>query len=324
MSLLTPERRVSGTILQQRRYSRVLDAPVVQHTSRGPTVRVDNTISSTESGVTHDKGVHGRTLSPEALRFGNLVAQATVVVLVSTGMLFNLVGYSGLLSLFHLFGFVLLYTAVFAISCGLFIWWRRTQNQANCDLGVKRTLALYGLCTLLDLVALLITRHTGFAPAQYLAGQATYFLLLASSLLVAVSQVGRRGGGIGAVFARESITFVGLAVTLNFSANCLFDRVLPSVLLPQLVYVSALAGLTLCQTDKQFGLLSFGRPAPLQALHPSRDRSSVSSARYLSNTPGRKISVASGSLDGDSSTQSLRPGRHSISSTGSMVSIRSE
>ena len=324
MSLLTPERRVSGTILLQRRYSRVLDAPVVHHTARGPAVRVDEAVDSTEGAGTQEGGSHGRVLSPEARRFGNLLAQGTVAGVVFAGVMFNLIGYSGLLSLFHLFGFALTYSGMFVVCCGLFVWWRRSQCPSHCDLGPTRTLTLYVLCTVLDMAALLLTRHPAIVALTMFPSQMAYFLLLGTSLLVVVALVAQRGG-LGAVFARDSLVFVALVVVLHFSTSCLFHQVLPAVLLPQLVYVSVLAGLTLCETNQQFGFLSLSKlRQQLQQQQLTRDRLSVSSVNNFKYaiTPGRKFSVTTNvSVDGDSS-QSLRPGRHSVSSTGSTVSFK--
>nr|BAA34309.1 EFPDE3 [Ephydatia fluviatilis] len=170
------------------------------------------------------------------------------------------------------------------------------------------------------MAALLFTRHPAIVALTIFPSQVAYLLLLGTSLLVVVTLVAQRGG-LGAVFARESLTFVALVEVLHFSTTGLFHRVLPAILLPQLVYVSVVAGLTLCETNRQFGFLSLNKlRQQLLQEQPARDRLSVNSVNFkYAATPGRKISVASGSADGESSMQSLRPGRHSVSSTGSMM-----
>ena len=315
MTTLTPERRHSPTnVAFQRRYSRVYEQPVVEKTAKGLTVRVDDDTYSETSSIPTDGS--GKVLNPEASLLGNLLAKVGVASLAILGVVVSILGSTPLLAASQLFGFIFLLLTTFAICCGLYLWWGSWHHRAVV-LDVNKVLVIYAICSSSDILARLMCAFTRVPVTENLPFEASYFLLLGALLYFEFSFFAH-GDGLNAMFAKETNIFVGLTLMLNLSAICLFGPILPSFILPQLIYTSALLGLTLSLMGHKFPHLS--PSAFYWALsHQQAFRKGAIIARVGGggNNMGRKMSTSSMA----STNSSVRPrSSYSFSSLATMGS----
>ena len=259
MATLTPERRPSlEGALQfncQRRYSRVYDQPIVQKTLKGYSVHVEDDTHSELPHAASDG--QGKILNPEASWFGSLICKIALVSLIVLGLVISAVGNSLLLVVFQLVGFILVFVAVFLTCSGLYLWWA-SWNHRSIDFSVRRVLILFGMCSASNVIAwvlMTLALWSEIPLAESLPLEASYIILLGTLLLVNVSFFVHRKG-LNAMFSNETCTFVGLTLVLDFSSRCVFGHILPQVILPHIVYTSALFGLTLSLMGHRFPHLS--------------------------------------------------------------------
>lgn len=309
MTTLTPERRPStGSVTFQRRYSRAYEQPIVHHTSKGPTVRVDEDTHSESSLSASDST--GKVLNPEGRRLESLLAKCGVGGLTLLGVIASLFGQAPLLALSQIFGFVLVLLATFFACCGLYLWWG-VRHHEHVQLDVKKVLILYGICTSSDILAQLLTTITQLPIPESVPLDVGCFIFFGTLLLIQFAVLAHRNG-LNGMFSHEANVFVGMTLLLNFSAKCTFGQILPALVLPQLVFMSALMGLTLTLLRDKLPRPSLSvllwaltkhEPVPHGSLRPKR-------------LSGRKMSSSSiGSL------VSSRPTRNSFSSLSSMTSL---
>ena len=256
----TPERRNStgnniiGLVFgSQRRYSRAYDQPVVQQTSKGPIVRVESEDNQSEaSGFTTSTtlGGDGQVLNPEATNLSNYVAQACLCLFIVVGALVGVGGRELLVGASQIFGFMFLFLCSFVICSGLFLWWG-TWNKDTINLNVRKVMVVYTICTTSDLLGRLITMYAAIPAADSLPFNTSYYIFLATLLFANFALFAHRDG-LNGMFSTEACLFVALSCILNFTSWCLFGDIVPTLLLPQLVYISLLMGLTLSLVGDRF------------------------------------------------------------------------
>ena len=305
MASLTPERTPStGSVVVQRRFSRILQAPVVQSTPGGPAIHVEGDETADPGGTAKDSS--GRILNPEAMTFGALVAKTIAASLAALAFAAFLGGEAFLLAASQLFGFALLLVVTFTACTGLYLWWGAAYHHAT-NLTVRRVLMVYLACSCSDIAARWITAYAQFPNVGRLPTiDAGYFVVLTTLLFTSFSLVAHRGG-LNAAFSQESSVFVGLTLLLNVVATALFAPSLSVLYPPQLVYVSTLLGLTLSLLGDRFPRFS---PSSVYWLLTHRDRLRHSSLR----PGGGRVSIGS-------STQSSKPPRTPLSSVSSLTSV---
>lgn len=254
----TPERRNSvgnaGLVFgSQRRYSRVYDQPIVQHTSKGPVVRVESEDNQSEASAATNTS-DGQILNPEASKFSNYVAEGGLGLFILVGLLVGLGGRDFLVGASQLFGFMFLFLLAFVVCSGLYLWWG-AWNKDSINLNVKKVLVIYSICTFSDLVGRLITTYAAIPAADSLPFNTSYYIFLATLLFANFALFAHRDG-LNGMFSQEAVLFVALSCVLNFTSWCLFGDVVPGVVLPQLVYTGVLMGLTLSLVGYRFPHLS--------------------------------------------------------------------
>lgn len=315
----TPERRNStgnggGLVFgSQRRYSRAYDQPIVQQTSKGPIVRVESEDTQSEASAMTGTS-DGQVLNPEASSFSTYLAQVCLAVFVVVGALAGLGGRELLVGASQLFGFMFLFLCSFVVCSGLFMWWG-VWNKNTINLNVKKVIIVYSICTTSDLIGRLVTTYASIPAADSLPFNTSYYVFLATLLFATFALFAHRDG-LNGMFSQEVCLFVGLSCTLNFTSWCLFGDIVPGVLLPQLVYMSIMMGLTLSLVGYRFPHISLSaiywaltNPSALQRSHRR-----VSSLRP-STLSTRKMSALSDVSSG------IRPKTNSHSSMSSMFSM---
>lgn len=298
----TPERRNSaGNIVglvfgSQRRYSRAYDQPIVQQTSKGPIVRVESEDNQSEvSGMTSTT-IDGQVLNPEATNIGHYLAQACLCLFIVVGVLVGVGGRELLVGASQVFGFMFLFLCSFIVCSGLFLWWG-AWNKNSIDLNVKKIMVVYTICTTSDLLGRLITMYAAIPAADSLPFNTSYYIFLATLLFANFALFAHRDG-LNGMFSQEACLFVALSCILNFTSWCLFGDVVPTLLLPQLVYISILMGLTLSLVGDRFPHVSL-------------------SAVYWA------LSNPSANLRGQRRGSGLRPSTHSTRKTSTISDVSS-
>lgn len=317
----TPERRnsagnnIMGLVFgSQRRYSRAYDQPIVQQTSKGPIVRVESEDNQSEasSGMISGHG-DGQVLNPEATNLGNYLAQACLFVFIVVGALVGVGGRELLVGASQVFGFMFLFLCSFVVCSGLFLWWG-TWNKDAINLNVKKVMVVYTICTTSDLLGRLITMYAAIPAADSLPFNTSYYIFLATLLFANFALFAHRDG-LNGMFSTEACLFVALSCILNFTSWCLFGDIVPTLLLPQLVYTSLLMGLTLSLVGDRFPHVSLS--AVYWAL-------SNPSAHLRGNRRGSTLHTSAHSLRKTSTisdvSSSMRQ-KTSHSSLSSMISI---
>lgn len=263
-------------IISQRRLSRAYDQPIVLHTSKGAVVRPDSDSSPPES-------CSASGVDPLACRFevlGGMVAKGALGSLTFFGALVSLLGRTSLEPISQFFGFMLLLFLTFLACTGSLFWWGSTSGS-KVDLTVRKVFNIYVLCVASDILARLISVFTAIPPTSSIPVDISYLIILATLLLFIFSLFIHKEG-LNAMFAQETIFFVVCTMVLNFSTTCLFCDILPHFMLPHLVYVGVLLGLSLSLVGYQFPKFSLSRvykalnqpePPPYVALAVSGDNS---------------------------------------------------
>ena len=262
----TPERRSSIENIcfrNQRRYSKAYDQPLVEHTAKGPLVRVETVneedAASSSQATSPAAGHGGMTLNPEGSRMGVRMAKGGVTAVALVGIGTALLGRAPLMAASQLFGFIFMFLATFSVCSGLFLWWG-SWGRDHVHLGVRKVLGLYAMCCVSDAFVCLVISYTELRipiAETLLLDHAGYFLLLTAILFLGFALFAHRDG-LNAMFSQEVYLFVGTVMVLNFSATCIFNQLLPSLLLSQFVYVSLLFGLTLSLLGDRYPQLSLG------------------------------------------------------------------
>ena len=300
-----------SNLATQRRYSRVYDQPILQHTSKGPMVRVetDDAHSESSTGLTSDE--YGKMLNPEAYTFGSVLAKVALTVLILLGLVTSCAGRTFLMAVSQLFGFTFIFTVTFVVCSGLYLWWG-AWNGNTVQLSVKKVITLYVICCSCDFLARALASFASIPVADSLPIAGSYFIFLLTNLFVTFSLFAHKDG-LNAMFSKETSMFVGLTLLLNFSSTCLFGEIIPSILLSQLVYGGILLGLSLSLMAHRFPHLSLSAVYRVFNQHESSYRNS------LAPPTGRRLSKTSmGSMG--SAVPSARS-RASLSSISSLLSL---
>ncbi len=239
-------------IVFQRRYSRAYDKPVVQNTSKGLVVREaeENSSHKSPSAI---MDTTGRSMNA----LGGYVAKVTLGGLTLAGVLASLCGKASLEALSQLFGFLVMFLGIFIACVGCFYWWG-TTNKLNIHLSVRKVVSIYCLGICGDTVSRLISIFTAVPPTSPIPADASYFISLATILLFGFSLLVHRDG-LNAMFSQESVLFVACTMALNFSATCLFRNLLPLFLIPHVVYVGLMLGMSFSLVNYRFPSLSLSR-----------------------------------------------------------------
>jgi hypothetical protein len=239
----------NGIIAQSRRLSRAYDQPIVHHTSRGTVVRQDIDRGTPESGAS---GVAESLARFEAV--GGAMAKGTLVSLMAFGALVSLIGRASLEPVSQMFGFMLMLFVTFLACTWSFFWWGGTGGS-KVGLTAKKVLQIYLLCISSDILARTISVFTAIPATSNIPEDASYYMSLSTLLLFVFSLIIHEDG-LNASFSRETVIFVVFTMVLNFSSTCLFRDILPHFLLPHLVYVGVLLGLSLSLVRNRFPKLS--------------------------------------------------------------------
>jgi hypothetical protein len=294
----------------QRRYSRAYDQPIVQQTSKGPIVRVESEDNQSEASSARGAG-DGQILNPEATNLSNYLAQACLCLFIVVGALVGVGGRELLVGASQVFGFMFLFLCSFVVCSGLFLWWG-TWNKDAISLNVRKVVVVYTICTTSDLLGRLITMYAAIPAADSLPFNTSYYIFLATLLFANFALFAHRDG-LNGMFSTEACLFVALSCVLNFTSWCLFGDVVPTLLLPQLVYTSLLMGLTLSLVGDRFPHVSLS--AVYWALsNPSSRGHRRASTLHPSTHSLRKTSTIS-----DVSSSMRQKTSHS--SLSSMISI---
>lgn len=242
----------NGLVFQQRRFSRAYDQPIVQNTSKGMVVRPDAQNTMHSSQFTGATATDPWRSGMEAL--GGLTAKMTLGSLALAGALVTVCGKDSLQFVSQLFGFMLMLVVAFLACVGCFYWWSGCCRK-NIVLSVKKVAVIYLLCIISDALARLISVFTAVPPSSSIPTDASYFISLATILLFVFSLLVHREG-LKAMFSRESVLFVVCMLVLNFSIARLFEDFLPHFLLPQVIHVGLLLGLSLSLAGYKFPNIS--------------------------------------------------------------------
>lgn len=315
----TPERRNSagnnivGLVFgSQRRYSRAYDQPIVQQTSKGPIVRVETEDNQSEASIMTGTS-DGQLLHPEATNLDNYLAHACLGLFIVVGALVGVGGREILVGASQVFGFMFLFLCAFVVCSGLYLWWG-AWNRDTVNLNVKKVVIVYTICTMSDLVGRLVTTYAAIPAADSLPFNTSYYIILATLLFANFALFAHRDG-LNGMFSQEACLFVALSCILNFTSWCLFGDLVPAYLLPQLVYIGLLMGLTLSLVRHRFPHVSIS--AVYWALsNPSahlRGQRRGSTLHPSPHTPRRTSATSDVS-------SSIRP-KTSHSSLSSMISI---
>ena len=320
--MATPNSYDQNGLLSQRRLSRAYDQPIVQHTSKGAFVRQD-----LDRGVSADAGscLGGENVS--FFRFeavGGILAKGALGSLTMVGALVSLLGRASLEPISQLFGFMLMLFAIF-VACSVSFYWWGGASRGKVTLTVRRVLHIYALCVGSDIVARLVGIFTATPPTSPIPEDTSYFISLATLLLFAFSLF-VHDKSLNAMFSQETVFFVVCTLVLNFSSTCLFRDILPYFMLPHLVYVGALLGLSLSLLGYRFPKFSLSgiywalsqpsgssRQVQVSVGGPDPSTSVIQVSVDNSRSQSRKESLSS-------TVSSLRP-RISASSMSSMNSF---
>lgn len=263
---LTPERRssseetTSSSLLGQRRYSRAYEQPIVQQSPSGgyAVIRTDDDTHSEAGSTTSERRKSrrraGNVLNPEVTWMGTVLAEVGLGLLVSLAALVLVVGSFPLEFASRFFGFSLVFLALFATCCGLFVWWGSWAHTA-VDLSVKKVLILYGVCSASDVISRVVVGFARFPLTEAIPAGASYYFLFSTNLLLQFALFAHQEG-LNAMFSSETLFFVGLTVMLDMALQCIFGYVLPPFLLSQAVYVSCFLGTTLSLVGSRFPSIS--------------------------------------------------------------------
>lgn len=306
--MATPTHDQNGLVFQNRRVSRAYDQPVVQHTNKGMVVHQD--LDSSKPDPSGGSIVGNRF---EAL--GGMLAKGALGSLTVAGAMVSVTGKASLEFASQLFGFMLLLVLTFVVCAGTFYWWGGT-SRGQVNLTVKKVLSIYFLCVSSDVLARLISVFTAIPSTSHIPADTSYFISLAALLLFIISLLVHKEG-LNAMFSRESIFFVVCTIVLNFSSTCLFQDVLPRFILPQMVYVGALLGLSVSLAGYHFPRISpsgiywmFNQNSPARPIVPgvSMDTSLPQSRRdSVSSAVSTKGRASRASFSSLSSMNSMMP-----------------
>lgn len=278
-------------LIFQRRLSRAYDQPIVeQHTTKGTVVRgVD--MDKRQGSPDHPNTDESSYSSFEAL--GGLLAKVTLGSMAAVGVTVGLLGKASLDVISLLFGLMVLMGLSFLACTATFYWWA-SINITKVGLTVEKVIHIYLICVLSDLLACLVSIFTAVPPTSGIPADTGYFIILATLLFFTFSLLVHKDG-LNAMFAQETAIFVGGIMALSFSSSCLFRDVLPLYLLPQLVYVGALLGLSVALAGYKFPKLSPSRiywtfnqstppVRPVVNIEPSSVHSSVDNSQFQSQS----------------------------------------
>ena len=246
--MATPTYDQNGVIFQ-RRFSRAYEQPIVQSTSKGIVVRPSSQ-DGRDSSLSHTSSVE----NPKMEALGSMVAKGTLGLIAAVGILAGILDKASLQVISQLFGFMLMYVATFMACTGSFYWWGGISMN-KVKLTIKKIIIIYFICVSSDVVARMISAFTDIPPTSPVPADTSYFISFATLLLFIFSLL-VHSEGVNAMFSQESVIFVTCTVVLNFTSICLFREVLPHLLLPQMVYVGVLLGLSLSLAGYTFPSMS--------------------------------------------------------------------
>ena len=308
---LTPERRPStgsstdlsiSNPLQRRRYSRAYQPPPLEKTAKGIMVRVQE---EPFEGKTEE--TPGEVLNPEASKFGNFMAKVGLIGLTLLGLAASVVGHTPLVAAVQLLGFLVAFSGILGLYVGLFLWWG-SWSHASVQLNVKTVFTLYGVSLLCDVFARAVMMYVNIPDLPF---EASYYILV-GTLLFFVLPLFVHKDGLNGMFSQEMCVYVGLTIFLDYCSVSMFDYIVPSFLLTQVVCASTFLGLTVSLIGHRFPRLSLTETYWKLKKRESQKESSVmrlSVAKKPSNAP----SIAG-------STASNVPSRVSYSSVSSFTS----
>ena len=193
----------------------------------------------------------GKVLDPTASKFGNLMAKFGLFVVTLLGVIASVVGRAPLAAIAQLLGFLVVFTAIFALCVGLFLWWGSWSHD-SVQLSVKKVMILYGIFSFCDVLARAVMMYVAVPDLPF---EATYYVLLGTLLFFLVSLLAHKDG-LNSMFSQETSVCVGLTLLLDFSLVCMFGHLLPSLVLTQMVCASSFLGLTLSLLGQRFPLFS--------------------------------------------------------------------
>lgn len=285
-----------------RRNSKVYDQPIVDSIGPDgiPSVRVEDISHS--DGVGAGKPLGGNTSSWEIV-VG--LGKCGVGLLVTIAAVSYVLGGRCLSGLSQLVGLMFIFSLVFCLCCGLFVWWG-LWGREKVGLTRNKVLIVYGICTASQLISLVLDQIIDLGPLEFLPMNLSFYAIFGLSLLSLFS-VCIHDKGVAAMFSNESSMFTGLVVLLNICTAALFDHTLYQLIYGQLVHMSCFLGLGLSLTSTNVRL----------SRHFSRLKSFIAGSDLNQNLklprlgPGRKVSNIS---DAPSFP------RHSVSSQSSVGS----
>ena len=239
----------------------------------------------------------GQVLNPEATNLGDYVAQVCLGLFAVVGVVVGLGGKEFVVGASQLFGFIFLFFCSFVVCSCLYLWWGACHKD-SINLNVKKVIIIYSICTTSDLLGRLVTSYAAIPAADSLPFNTSYYIFLATLLFANFALFAHRDG-LNGMFSQEVCFFVGLSCVLNFTSWCLFGDIVPGPLLPQLVYMSVMMGLTLSLVRCRFPHLSpsavYWAFVNSSAHHHQQRRSS---ALRPSNHSTRKLSFVSEASSG--------------------------
>lgn len=304
MASLTPDRRpstgsstdVSATppppnFNQTRRFSRAYDQPVLHKTQKGIMVSVQE---EPYDEIPKEAAGMGEVLDPAASKFGNFMVKFCLFALILLGVTASVLGRAPLAAITQLLGFFVVFTAIFALCVGMFLWWGSWSHD-SIQLSVKKVLVLYGISSFCDILVRAVMVYMAVPDLPF---EASYYVLLGTLLFFHVSLFAHKDG-LNSMFSHETSTCVGLTLLLDCSLVCLFGHILPSFVLTQMVCASSFLGLTLSLLGHRFPLLSlsevyrslskrkFHRQSSIVLGHVTEKKTSIAVSLASTNLPSR-------------------------------------
>ena len=292
---LTPERRPSTgsstdlsipNQLQRRRYSRAYKQPTIEKTAKGIMVLVQE---EPYEGMTEE--TPGEVLNPEASKFGNLMAKLGIVALTLLGVAASVVGHTPLVAAVQLLGFLIAFSAIFALYVGLFLWWG-SWCRISVQPSVKTVATLCGVTLLCDISARAVLMYVSIPDLPFEA----FYYILVGTLLFFILPLSVHKDGLNGMFSQEMCVYVGLTIFLDYCSVSMFGYVLPPFLLTQVVCASTFLGLTLSLVGHRFPQFSLTETYWKLKKRKSRKESSLmrlSVSKKPSNAPSIAGSIAS-------------------------------
>ena len=233
---LTPERRITPPGTHGLSVHSLVNAGGTQERlTEIPSLRVEAAERSASSLSTLSRtSSRGNTLDNVYSPIATLLVKVGVGSMVSLSLFVLMLGDGAIAAFSQLIGFVMIFLAIFAVSCGGYLWWMSWVHDA-VKLNIHSSMMLFLACVCSEVISSVANHMIDMGNS--LPGDLSFYTIHTLTLFCLFAGLVHQKG-TSAMFSHESCIFVCLTVVMHYTSALIFSRILPSFLYCLIVYGS--------------------------------------------------------------------------------------